>query len=901
MADDPELFDQVMNLPADVREAAIEAACAGNERRAHRLIELVRIATEAEADLSDAAAPLDKGTRFGRYCVVCVLGEGSFGQVYDALDLDLERRVALKVLHVDRSRSEADDRRFQREARLLARIDHPNVVRVHHAGVHQGRRFLAMERVDGASLRGWIRDAPALGWSAVIQRMLPAARGLAAAHEAGIVHRDFKPENVMFDEVRQRVVVADFGIARVIRPGEVPTPSEGPLEADALSTASTLGTPEYMAPEQFYGEASAKSDQFAFCRVVLEALGGILRPVSLPTLSPGAQESTVEPEPVRAPRWLRRVLAHGTDPEPTARYPDMAALIEALTAYQRRRRGTLVGLLAVAATLPSAYAVAQQDASPCEAWDPAALERSLEPQWERMQARALSESSNALLFEMRSRTRRNLERWASARTENCLQHAAGLVDDATAEARDHCFARWQGRLTRRVAWTADVPDALVSPRVTRALPDDPERCGYVSPVGARPEPVDDSTRAALERSIDDAETSWVLGRYDESRAAAEEALVRARAADHEAFGAEALHQLGVLAARRGDAKAAVGILLEALEFAQRQDQEDLTYAIQYHLAETLIVQGRIEAAEPVLVLARAQLARLGGRPRLQAELTVLDGHLAQGKGQLASAGKAYRDAADRFAELDDGAQGGAAAREFLAEMLSVQGQHDEATHLADRAFADRVQTLGSAEHPLVIDARVRAAGVHVRAAKAALGADERRRHLVAAREHAAAATRSSALVHGRVSAPFAWALTLRARVELLGEEKVGPSVAQDATELVDILETLDDLPQAHRVEALRVARNVQHARADWARAEAAAALLVESHRAARPRLSTAARDDELVLISYLAHNGNTDEARRQLRLHQAQYATDDTDDADYRAKLERLHQGLSSSSESEDP
>ncbi|MGH1340612.1 MAG: protein kinase domain-containing protein [Nannocystales bacterium] len=901
MADDPELFDRVMDLPVDEREAAVEAVCAGDEARARRLIELVRIATAAGADFIDTPPALDKGNQFGRFCVVSLLGEGSFGQVYDALDLDLERRVALKVLHPDRSRSEADDRRFQREARVLARIDHPNVVRVHHAGVIQGRRFLAMERVEGASLRGWIREAPALGWSAVLERLLPAARALAAAHEAGIVHRDFKPENVMFDEARQRVVVADFGIARVDRHGEIPTPSEGPVETDALSTASTLGTPEYMAPEQFYGEASAKSDQFAFCRVVLEALGGTLCPVPLPTVSPVTEEAAAEPEPVRAPRWLRRVLTRGTDPEPAARYPDMEALTEALIAHQRRRRGTLITLLVLAAALPSAYAVARPDTGPCQVWNAAGLEDTLAPHWEQMKARATSEPSAVLVAEMHRRTHRSLNRWAAARTESCRQHAAGLVDDATAEARDHCFARWERRLTRRVAWSADVSEALLSPRLARVLPDNPERCGYVSPVGARPEPLDNSTRTALERSIEDAETSWILGRYAQSRDAAQKALARARAADHEAFGAEALHRLGVLAARRGDAQTAIDVLLEALELAQRQGQAQLTYSIQYHLTETLIVEGRVEAASPVLALARAQLARLAERPRLRAELTVLEGHLAQGKGQLTSAAEAYQDAAERFAEIEDGALGSAAAREFLAEMLSAQDRHDEATLLADRAFADRVQSLGSTEHPLLVDARVRTAGVHVRAAKAASGAAARRRHLMVAREHAAAATTLSEVVHGRLSAPFAWALTLRTRVELLEEENVGPAVAHDATELVNILETLDDFPQAHRVEALRVARNVQHARADWARAEAAAALLVESHDTARPPLSTAARDDELILISYLAHNGNADGARRRLRLHEARYATNSTQDAAYREKLDRLHRGLSSSAESDDP
>lgn len=911
MADDPELFDAAMERPPADRERAVRLACGDDFRRAARLIELVRVATDAE--LSAARLPVEhlrRGATYGRYCVVSLIGEGSFGHVYDALDLELDRRVALKLLHHDRAQSEDDERRFRREAKALARIDHPNVVRVYDAGVEGNRRFLSMELIQGPSFREWMQSDSRRGWAEVLGRLLPAARGLAAAHAAGIVHRDFKPENVLIDEVRDRVVVADFGIARGHEPTERATTSErpdsGPTSSNTFETHSTIGTPGYMAPEQWCGEASPKSDQFAFCRTMLEAMGCPGRATQLPTTSNGAGRPA-EPIPNldrRMPRALWKVLARGTAAEPQERHADMAALVTALRQVQRHRRWTHIGLVTAVLAVPAGYAIARTNPAPCEIWNARAAAEELEPQWVSLESTSMSEPAAAVRRQFRGRAETGLQRWATARRDSCLQHASGLIDRDTAQARDQCFGRWRQQLDQRVRWATQHPKVLASPRFSEMTPRDPDRCAYVTAIPGADEALESDVRASLGRGIEDAERLWVEGQYDESRTAANQALATARDVGHEGHTADALLQLGILAARRGEPEQATEILFEGLELAQRQAQDPLVFSLEFHLAETLLVGGggAPTGAATLLMLARAQLSRMGDRPYLRAELRVLEGHLAQREREFEKAQSAYIEAARLFDTLDGGALGAAAARDHVAEMLSVGGAHGEAVEIVDRAFQARMATLGGPNHPLLVGARLRAAAVHLRAAKAATNRAARSRRITSSRAYVNAALKQAALVHGVPSGPVVRGLTLSTNLALV-EGKVGPSVAQDATEVVEAIEALDEdmLSFAHRVEGLRVARNVFHNVSRWEDALEASSQLVDAHRSALPALSFEARDDELYLISYLAQAGETDIARQRLRRHEALYAPSFAGDPDYAANLERLHQGLEASATTESP
>ncbi len=300
----------------------------------------------------------------GRFTLLERIASGGMGVVFKAYDNQLDRKVAVKFIQVDRAGASAR-RGLVKEARALARLSHPNVVQVYEVGeAADGELFLAMEFVEGVTLRAWLGSA-SRRWSEVVDVCLQAADGLAAAHAAGLVHGDFKPENVMVGTdpsagVRARVV--DFGLAHV-GPREDPGGDVGLDFAAEVSGASTLGrgvagTPSYMAPEQLRGAPlGPAADQFAFCVTLFEALCGA-RPFAGDTLGQllenvEAQRVAVAEDRSGMPSTLHRVLLRGLAADPGARHPSMRLLADQLRALRRRprRRG-----LAVAATIGTAVA-----------------------------------------------------------------------------------------------------------------------------------------------------------------------------------------------------------------------------------------------------------------------------------------------------------------------------------------------------------------------------------------------------------------------------------------------------------------------------------------------------------------------------------------------------------------
>lgn len=303
-----------------------------------------------------AELPVDGG-RLGRFLIVEAVGQGGMGVVYRAYDPALDRRVALKLL---RARAGVGDTggtaRLAREAQAMARLAHPNVVPVYDVGRTGDSLFVAMEFVDGATLQRWLSET-ARPWRETLAVCIQAGRGLEAAHAAGIIHRDFKPANVLVGK-DGRARVTDFGLARSSGDAERPsTPvPAGPLSLETPLTiaGSVMGTPGYMAPEQYLGQpSSAATDQYAFCVTLYEALYG-QRPFSGPDLQTMArltQAGQVPPPPKGStvPAWLFPLVARGLAPNPLDRHPSMHALLEALERdpSARRRRLWLTGLAAV--------------------------------------------------------------------------------------------------------------------------------------------------------------------------------------------------------------------------------------------------------------------------------------------------------------------------------------------------------------------------------------------------------------------------------------------------------------------------------------------------------------------------------------------------------------------------
>jgi tetratricopeptide (TPR) repeat protein len=309
---------------------------------------------------------LTRGTPVGRYIVLERIGEGGMGVVYKAYDPDLERNVALKLVRADSRNPDHRLRlraRLLREAQTLARLAHPNVITVHDVGTHDDSVFVAMELVDGETLTRVLADeAPSL--PRILELFSAAARGLAVAHEVSIIHRDFKPDNVIVGR-DGRVRVLDFGLARAIR-GELDE-AGGPIggAVDGRTTQSRLivGTPAYMAPEQRAGnELDERADQFSFCVALYEALFGA-RPDAVVTAVPARTRRGA-----RVPGRLRAALLRGLAPDPRARHPSMHALIAELTAHPGRRwlmAGAGIAMLA-AATFAISASRAANPAARCE-------------------------------------------------------------------------------------------------------------------------------------------------------------------------------------------------------------------------------------------------------------------------------------------------------------------------------------------------------------------------------------------------------------------------------------------------------------------------------------------------------------------------------------------------------
>ncbi|WP_434418236.1 tetratricopeptide repeat protein [Nannocystis pusilla] len=345
----------------------------------------------------EAARPTRaRGNVVGRYVVLSLLGTGGMGAVYAAHDPELDRKVALKLLRSDAGPGEAA--RMIREARALARLAHPNVVAVHDVGVvgegEEAEVFIAMEFVDGVTLRTWLRQRPR-SLREIVEVFAAAARGLAAAHKVDLVHRDFKPDNVMVDG-DGRVRVMDFGLARAGLGGLSREPSlPGDLRASAtdvrLTRAGTrLGTPAYMAPEQWQDdEVDARTDQFALCVALWEALYGErpFRGESVHELMFAVTEGPLARAPEgkrRAPAWLGKVLERGLSRSPSRRFASMDALLAELERglARQRRRPLVFGLLAAVLLTLGVFALRARSVAGC-----AAAGRQIEAVWnERAQA-----------------------------------------------------------------------------------------------------------------------------------------------------------------------------------------------------------------------------------------------------------------------------------------------------------------------------------------------------------------------------------------------------------------------------------------------------------------------------------------------------------------------------------
>jgi tetratricopeptide (TPR) repeat protein/predicted Ser/Thr protein kinase len=399
--------------------------------------------------------PLQAGASFGRYQILGVVGAGGMGVVYAAYDPQLDRRVALKLV---RDGADTHRQRLLREARAIARVAHPNVVAVHEAATVGDRVFIAMEFVDGMTLSAW---RPRRTPRERLDVLLQAGRGLAAAHRAGLVHRDFKPDNVLVGK-DGRVRVTDFGLARTPGGDDAGAPPQSPVDVTLTRTGAFVGTPAYMAPEQMRGgPVDARADIFSFCVAAWECLFGS-RPFSGDTVAALERAISAQQLPEAPDRPLRDALSRGLKARPEERPASMDALLSALEPRQRSRR---LALAAAALAVLSAVTFGLQRRSASALC--AGADQQLAGVWDAERRTALHTDEH-----VRSALDDYARLWIAAYTDACqATHVRGEQSAASLDLRMECLHARKSELDAFVTLMPEGGDASLGAHSLRSVED----------------------------------------------------------------------------------------------------------------------------------------------------------------------------------------------------------------------------------------------------------------------------------------------------------------------------------------------------------------------------------------------------------------------------------------------
>lgn len=533
-------------------------------------------------------APAADPGRIGRHIVLGSLGAGGMGVVYSAYDPDLERKIAIKLIRSDEGDAADPDQaraRLTREAQAMAKLSHPNVIHVYDVGTHDGQVYIAMELVDGHTLRTWMEQPRP--WREVLDVFVRAGRGLAAAHDRGLVHCDFKPENVLLG-VDGRVRVVDFGLARAadLPPGSTPAEApehdaEPPLDAHAAKTQGIRGTPAYMAPEQMEGKATdARSDQFAFCIALHEALYGA-RPFAgdtIASLTYAVLEGRVREAPASSdvPAWVRRVVLRGLAVRPEDRYPSMAVLLDELgrDPTRARRRWLLGGALAAVIGTAgwAAYAAQQAREMTCQG-----AERNLDGVWDPQRKAEVRAAFEATALPFAAATFAWVERrldehasdWVAMHTDACeATHVRGEQSGELLDLRMACLRNRLRDLDALAGVLADADHGVVRNAVdTVGALSSLAPCADAEALRAElPPPRDPATASAVETARAELARARVLqesGMHVEGLALAREVSASAAELGYAPLAVEADRRLGTLEEKTGDYAAAEASLSRA--------------------------------------------------------------------------------------------------------------------------------------------------------------------------------------------------------------------------------------------------------------------------------------------------------------------------------------------------
>ncbi|MFZ5438639.1 MAG: protein kinase domain-containing protein [Myxococcota bacterium] len=596
----------------------------------------------------------------GRYVLVAEVGRGGMGRVFRAFDPQLERTVAVKLVRSDRQ-SPTENQQLLGEARAMAKLAHPHLVTVFDSGEDGGEVYIAMEYLTGQTLAEWLRAPRSL--SDVVRVFREAGAGLLAAHRAGLVHRDFKPANVLLHDGLAKV--SDFGLAQPV---------------DTRGRSDSAGTAEYMAPEQRSGFADARSDQYAFGRSLAEALR--LQRAAAP--------------------WLERIVARATAREPAERFPSMVEVLDALSRDPSlvRRRLAATGAVVVALTLAvvAVWDARRRRQAECDGGD-----LRVAQEWSAERRAALERQLTSALAPDGARTElQALEDWANAwrgtRREVCVaSRMRGDLSDELFTLETLCLDRQMAGFATVVARAAAGEvgvEALVGaiselPKVKDCT--DAEALVFRT---ASESGLERRNAQPIRERLDQASALSQLGKEPEAEQLATEALELARASGARPVLSEALLLSGQLQQRAGEKVAARKLLDEAyaLATAARHD------VVAAHAAMDILVTyaGEPEALAATMLFANAAADRAGRTPFTEARWSYRLGQVFARQSRFAEAEPRFRRALELREQLfGPTAPATQAARTNLAITLEQQARFDEALALYRAVLASDEQLYGA--------------------------------------------------------------------------------------------------------------------------------------------------------------------------------------------------------------
>jgi tetratricopeptide (TPR) repeat protein/predicted Ser/Thr protein kinase len=668
-----------------------------------------------------------RGMEVGRYVVLKQVGQGGMGVVYAAYDPDLDRKVALKILRPSQTESDAQARaRLVREAQAMARVSHPNVCSVFDVGTYGDQVFVAMEFVEGSTLLEWLKQPRP--WREVLRVLLKTGRGLLAAHEAGLIHRDFKPANVLLD-ASGRPRVTDFGVARLASPGPASAVLPEALARDPRAAAlfsmshggMVVGTPLYMPPEQYLGRGvDARTDQFSFCVVLYQALFGrmpfepermaeVARDMLLRSGAaaiPTADVIAPPPRDSKIPAWLRQAVMRGLSLNPEERFPGMKEMLEALSQEPRRARnrqalwagGLLLGAVAVGAGLiwRQSQVCDGADQLMAEVWNPR-VQRSLEASFAGTRRPFAAQVAHTVTQALDSYA----QAWIRQSTEACMAtREHGVQTEEILSRRVVCLERRRKDLRALSQVFSSADGALVERAVdaVSALPALHECEDVEALMGLRDLPADPARRAELERlqtQLSEVKALMDAGRYKPAQEQVRPLEPSALATGYRPLVAEVRFHLGWLRYLLGEREQAARVLEQAFNDAEAGRADRLKVSI---LNKLLFVHGnhaQWELAELWGRLALSSLTRTGDDTLLTADVLGNLGNVELARQRLPEA-RAYLERARALLPPDHPKR---VKLTYLLGMTALnQGEGARAEELLGEALQGSESLLGR-EHP----------------------------------------------------------------------------------------------------------------------------------------------------------------------------------------------------------